>query len=325
MPALTLSSRFEVLLKRSVARGLLPFDWGAARSHGSFSRSPAGGAPTTFSEKVRYKIRYDRRPILKIYADKLAVRDYVAANCDEVLLPRLLGVFDSADACAAHAPAGPWVMKASHGSSMILIAPPGKTPAERDIKRHAQRWLNTDYGLRHWEWQYFRLPRRVMFEEYLGDEHNVPADYKFYVIHHRVRFIEVDQDRYIRHTRDFFYPDWTPIRSRIGPAPTARETPARPASLERMIRIAEALSCDTDFVRVDLYAVRGDIYFGELTHSPAAGNFNFADPALDEYLGRDWVLPTRFEPRGDAKPARPARPALPSLSHRTGQQNTHAS
>lgn len=287
-----LSSRFDVVLKRGVAKGLLPFDWGAARSH-RLPQLPPARLPSTFSEKVRHKLRHDRRPILKVYADKLAVRSYVNATCPEVKLPRLLGVYDTVEATVAGIPQGPWVMKASHGSSMVLLCP-GETVSVAEVRRRARDWLSTDYGLHYWEWQYFRLPRRIIFEEYLGDACGVPPDYKLYVTHQKVRFIEVDQDRFTRHTRDFFFPDWTPIRSRIGPAPRASEPPARPAELARMIAIAETLACDTDFLRVDLYAVRGSIYFGELTHSPAAGNFGFADHSLDEQLGRDWTLPARY-------------------------------
>jgi hypothetical protein len=195
-------------------------------------------------------------------------------------------------------------MKASHGSGMILLCdrPGAVTPSL--IYQSARSWLRRDYGVRFWEWQYLRLPRRILFEEYLRQGRQTPDDYKFYVMHQQVRFIEVDQARYIRHTRDFFWPDWTPITSRIGPAPTAAVSPARPANLARMIAIAEALGAGTDFVRVDLYSIGGEIYFGELTHSPAAGKFDFADPALDLTLGSYWTVPARYEPDGDTAPSR---------------------
>jgi len=287
-----LFNRFGIVRKECIARGLLPFDWGIPDSHVLKKRRHE--PPRSFTEKVRYKLRHDRRPILKIYADKLAVRDYVRAICPEVKLPRLLGVHETADSVIAGIPPGPWVMKASHGCSMVHFCF-GDTPVSVDkVRRLAKTWLGTDYSLCHWEWLYHRLPRHVMFEEYLGDARGVPADYKIYVINQRVRFLEIDQDRYTRHTRDFFFPDWTPIRSRIGPAPLAVELPARPVQLERMLSIAEKLACDTDFLRVDLYAVRGEVYFGELTHSPAGGNISFADRSLDEQLGSDWDPPKRY-------------------------------
>ncbi|HTO04544.1 MAG TPA: ATP-grasp fold amidoligase family protein [Opitutus sp.] len=288
-----LSRRFEIVFKDCIARGLLPFDWGADRALRQSGQTDVV-SPRTFSEKVRHKLRHDRRPIVKIYADKLAVRDYVRAICPEVKLPRLISVHDAAESVVANVPRGAWVMKASHGSGMVLICNGQKTLPQDLVHRRAQKWLRTDYSLNFWEWQYHRLPRRVLFEEYLGDERGVPPDYKLYVIHQKVRFLEIDQDRFTQHTRDFFHPDWTPIHSRIGPAPLAACLPPRPPELEQMISVAETLACDTDFLRVDLYDVRGAVYFGELTHSPAAGHFGFADEKLDEQLGRGWKLPTRY-------------------------------
>jgi hypothetical protein len=289
-----ISSRFESVIKGGVACGVVPFDWGAARNHRAMLAGSCSNPPTSFSEKVRHKLVYDRRPILKIYADKIAVRDYVRAICPAVKLPHLLGTFATADSAVAGTPRGPWAMKASHGSSMVLICRESNLSTLRDVRRRANEWLATDYGLRYWEWQYFSLPKRVMFEEYLGDEAGVPADYKFYVMHQKVRFIEVDQGRFTHHTRDIFFPDWTPLPSRVGSAPVADRLPSPPPRLEQMIEIAETLARDSDFLRVDLYAVRGSVYFGELTHSPAAGNFGFADPQLDRQLGSDWQVPSRY-------------------------------
>jgi hypothetical protein len=252
------------------------------------------GAPANFTEKVRYKLARDRRPIARLYADKLAVRDYVRVLNATVRLPRLLAVATDDRGAITAVPREPWVMKASHGSGMVLLAPDPATVSPVEVGRRAREWLGTDYALRYWEWQYFRLPRRILFEEYLGDGARTPDDYKLYVVHQRVQFIEVDQNRFCGHTRDFFRPDWTRIDSRIGPAPTAPRPIARPPLLAAMLAIAESLSRDTDFLRVDLYAVRGEVYFGELTHSPAAGNFGFADPALDEDLGRDWRVPAEY-------------------------------
>lgn len=44
--------------------------------------------------------------------------------------------------------------------------------------------------------------------------------------------------------------------------------PRRPKHLEEMIRYAEIISTDFDFVRVDLYDTGEKVYFGELTFTP---------------------------------------------------------
>ena len=76
-----LSRRFDLVFKDCIARGLLPFDWGAGRALRQSGQADTPTSPRTFSEKVRHKLRHDRRPIVKIYADKIAVRDSVRAVC----------------------------------------------------------------------------------------------------------------------------------------------------------------------------------------------------------------------------------------------------
>lgn len=286
--------RLRVALRWCVERGALPFSVGAARTHRAFQRGWKNGVPSTFNEKLRYKLIHDRRALVRVYSDKLVVRDYVRSLKVGVRLPELLGVCSTAGEAVSRTPPKPWVMKGAHGSGMVLVGGHDDEVAESDIRCRAERWLQTDYALLYWEWQYFRLPRRVLFEEHLGHGREVPADYKFYVIHQKVRFVTVDEGRFTRHTRNLFRPDWTPIASGKGHAPPAANPPSRPPLLEKMIGIAEALACDTDFLRVDLYVTRGEIFFGELTHAPAAGDLDFEDPALDAEMGGYWELPRKY-------------------------------
>ncbi|WP_424945180.1 ATP-grasp fold amidoligase family protein [Blastococcus xanthinilyticus] len=52
----------------------------------------------------------------------------------------------------------------------------------------------------------------------------------------------------------------------------------------------------SDFIRVDLYDVDGEVWFGELTPCPGGGPDPF-DPELDRVLGRYWTLPRRADVR----------------------------
>ncbi len=222
------------------------------------------------------------------------MRAYVAQVAPEIKLPRLLAVCDQPERAVELVPDERWVMKASHGAGMVLISEPNGPTNPDLVRKLARRWLTTDYALTYWEWQYFRLPRHILFEEFIGTDAQPPEDYKFYVIHQQVRLITVDQGRFTTHTRNLFYPNWTPIATRKGHAPPAAVPPPRPANLQKMIAAAEKLSRDSDFLRVDLYQVGNDIYFGELTHSPAAGDMDFEDPRLDHEIGAHWKLPRKF-------------------------------
>lgn len=61
-----------------------------------------------------------------------------------------------------------------------------------------------------------------------------------------------------------------------------------PENLNEMISIVEKLSDGFKFLRVDLYNVKGKIYFGELTFYPVSGMGAFVPEEWDEKLG-EWI------------------------------------
>ena len=60
----------------------------------------------------------------------------------------------------------------------------------------------------------------------------------------------------------------------------------KPLNFDKMIRIAEGLSKDFPHVRVDLYNIAGNIYFGELTFYDGSGYTTFTPDSFDEEMGR---------------------------------------
>jgi hypothetical protein len=73
--------------------------------------------------------------------------------------------------------------------------------------------------------------------------------------------------------------------------PVREEDVPRPAALKEMISLAERLAGSIPFVRVDLYYIRGQIYFGEMTFYPDGGFGAFTPPSWDATIGSYLVLP----------------------------------
>ena len=75
-------------------------------------------------------------------------------------------------------------------------------------------------------------------------------------------------------------PEWTrhPGKSLITMQEFDKD-PQIPVNYNEMIKIVEKLSEDFSYVRVDLYNIKGDIKFGEMTFTPSSG----LDPT-DEYF-----------------------------------------
>jgi hypothetical protein len=273
--------------------------------------------PQTFREKVRYKMLRDHRLLVVTFADKAAVRDYVAEAIGATYLPRVNAIVDDPQNLSDYDLPDSYVVKPTHGSGAAVIVS-GSAPADARLPpeehswvyRHvrpesapragleavARGWVSQLYGQGpNREWVYGQVPRRVIVEELLeGRGGAIPDDYKFFVFHQRCRFIQVDAGRFGVRTQDFFEPDWRHLTLSGGP-PWANPEPARPVNLDEMIALAERLGRDTDFIRVDLYDVDGRIVFGELTSFPAGGDSPFFPESFNEEFGRPWTVPRRYQ------------------------------
>jgi hypothetical protein len=119
-----------------------------------------------------------------------------------------------------------------------------------------------------------------------GPDGKLPLDYKFFCFHGKVEFIQVDVDRFTKHTRNMFDRDFNrlPVALKFPPYPGEV---SKPTCLEDMIQIAEILSNREPFIRVDLYECDRPI-FGELTIHPGAGLEHFTPPEWDLRFGARW-------------------------------------
>jgi hypothetical protein len=280
--------------------------------------------PETFTEKLRWRMLKDRRPLLTTFADKVAVRDYVARLAGPECLTECYAVVDDPDELDRASLPREFVLKASHGSggawivsdaapSEPLVSPgepyaPGPvtplsgwhwiltTPGGLDwdvLVASSREWLSRSPCDRHPEWAYLHVPPRILVEELLcGPDGQVPADYKFFVFDGHARLVQVDSGRFRDHRRNLYLPDWTPVDTEYVYR-RADEFP-RPPSLGRMVELAEALGRGMDFLRVDLYEIEERVVFGELTNYPEGGTAQFEPVSFDAELGRWWTLPASY-------------------------------
>ena len=96
--------------------------------------------PQTFRQKVRYKMLRDRRPLVVTFADKAAVREYVAATVGPHYLPRAYAVSD--DPSVLPELPETFVVKPTHGSGAAIIVSPTAPPDAR-LPPVARSWSYT--------------------------------------------------------------------------------------------------------------------------------------------------------------------------------------
>lgn len=258
----------------------------------------------------------DRRPILVVFADKAAVRAYVADRVGVQYLPTAYAVVDDPQALLElHLPPS-YVVKPTHGSgAALVVSRDANLDAELPepqwgwVYRHvrpgavrrealvdiATEWMTKLYGQGpNREWAYGHVRPQIIVEELLeGGADGIPDDFKFFVFHGKCHFVQVDAGRFTKRRQDFYSPDWEHLPMSGGP-PWAEPARSRPDELDEMIDIAERLGAETDFVRVDLYLLPDRIVFGELTSYPAGGDSPFEPALFDEVFGRPWTVPPRY-------------------------------
>lgn len=252
--------------------------------------------PTTFDERLWWlKLNY-RDPLMVQCTDKLAVRDYVQEQGFGSLLSPLLAVYDSPDEIEWDALPSRFYMKTTHSSAANVRC---DDIGEFD-KRRAAGLMRVYLARRHYplsrEWNYIGIRPRIMVEPIIEtDDPNGLVDYRFLCSHGRCNGIFVDVDTAAsdgRHRddarRNVYDREWNRLDVRVTRPPVGREI-ARPAVLDDMRRVAEALSHPFPFCRVDLYhPTPGKILFGEMTFFHSGGNNVIEPPGYDEILGQ-WV------------------------------------
>jgi hypothetical protein len=254
--------------------------------------------PKTFSEKILYRLVFDRRPILVTLQDKYAVREYVRKRLGDHVLPRLCCVTKNPAEIPFDDLPDKFVVKATHGCGWTYLVPDKARLDRQDLIAKSSAWLRWNYYDGGREWAYKHIEPRVIVEEFISDGTGpTPTDYKFYVFGGQVHLIWAMTGRFIDTRGDAYTPSWERLdRKRRGKS-IGMPLP-RPPHLDEMIRCAETLGGDLDFVRVDLYDA-GKVYFGEMTLYPSAGAEMY-DPKSNRYFGGLWKLavraPRREEP-----------------------------
>lgn len=252
--------------------------------------------PVRFTEKLQwYKLHY-KNPLMISCVDKADVRDYVISKGLERILVPCYGVFDSADEIPWEKLPNRFVMKdtlGGGGNSIVIVSDKEKADIEK-LKAAATGWTNKQRKKGSGrEWPYYHgKPHRIIIEKFIEEKKNTGLnDYKFFCFDGKCEFLYVMGDRELGKQvkvsifdRDFHK---LPV-SRVGDEPyTNAEKPENYATL---LQYAERLAGDFPHVRVDMYDVDGEIYFGELTFYNASGYMEYDPDSFDIEIGKKWDL-----------------------------------
>lgn len=144
------------------------------------------------------------------------------------------------------------------------------------LKDIVEDWYENlkDFGLKTAEWHYLEIKPRLIIEKYLSmlGENLSLVDYKFHCFNGQIYHIETIYDRDVKkHTliEDAYTVDWERKDTVLPLYQANRRMLTKPKNFEYMKHMAEVLSADFKYVRVDMYEVENQVLFGELTFTPA--------------------------------------------------------
>lgn len=250
--------------------------------------------PVTFNEKLQWLKLHDRRPEYTVMVDKYRVRAYIKERIGERYLIPLLGVWDTPEAVDFTALPSRFVLKCNHNSGLGMCICKDKDALDiPKVRKELRRGLRQDYYLTGREWPYKDVPRRIIAEQYMESDAGGLTDYKIHCFGGEPKLILVCRDRFTDTglTEDFFTPTWEHLDLRRPGHPNAAAEIPCPEELPEMLALAEKLSAEIPFLRVDFYIVGHRIYFSELTFFPASGFDAFVPERWDETLGAWLTLP----------------------------------
>lgn len=208
-------------------------------------------------------------------ADKYRVREYLSEKgYDKILVP-LYGKWDSANEIDFSSLPDSFVLKTNHGyGEVILVKDKSKVDIDK-VRADIDNYLHTPFGYKKAETHYLKIKPCIIAEELLGQDgcfaSSSLVDYKFFTFHGQPKYCAVFFNRSMKthHAQCQLYDmDWHLIEK---PEGEVVEIP-RPTTFSRMIKACQDLSSQFPFVRMDFYEVKGKLYFGEFTFTPAALN-----------------------------------------------------
>lgn len=256
-------------------------------------------SPVDLNEKINWlKFNSDTTKWSEL-ADKYAVRKFIEEKGYKQYLVPLLGVWENANEIDFSTLPDSFVLKTNNGAGTVMVVEDKALINQRKVRAQLNKWLKNKFGLRQAEPHYLRIKPLIIAESLLRDESGISSslvDYKIWcfdgkafgtrVYYNRHRF-EADIEWYDR--------DWNYRPEKLVFTKDKRDGGGKinkPKNYEQMISFAEDLSKGFPQVRVDLYNIDGQIYFGEMTFTASGGYHNtYSKEALLE-MGRLTNLPT---------------------------------
>ena len=249
--------------------------------------------PRSFNEKLQWlKLYYHPKQCVKM-VDKLEVKDLVASIIGEQHIIPTISVFEKAEDVDFNQLPEKFVLKCTHDSGGVVVCKDKYHLDKRAAISKLKKGLKRNYFYQNREWPYRYITPRIIAEQYMEDESGELRDYKFFCFDGEPKVMFVATDRFNRSEEtkfDFYDMEFHHLPFTNG-HPNSSKRLEKPKGFEEMKELASELSQGFPHVRIDLYDIDGEVYFGEMTFFHWSGMKPFDPVEWDYYLGSMIHLP----------------------------------
>lgn len=247
---------------------------------------------TLYTEKMQWAKLFESTEEKTLCADKYAVREWVKEKIGEQYLIPLLGVWNSYEEIPFEKLPKSFVLKTTNGSSTNIIVKNKDKLNYKEVKTKLKGWLEVDTSyLKGFEMHYSKIKPRIIAEKYIESGTEDLPDYKFLCFNGKVYYCWVDVGRYHDHKRNVYDLNWKLQPWNQYTYGNTKKHISKPDNFELMIELATQLCQGFSHVRVDLYNVKGKIYFGEMTFTNGSGFEAILPEKYNLMLGNLWKIP----------------------------------
>ena len=249
--------------------------------------------PKTYNEKLQWLKLNDIHPEYSQMVDKYEAKEFVRGIIgDEHIIPTL-GIWNTLDEIDFTKLPNQFVLKTTHDSGGVVVIKDKSSMDMKAVRKKIEKSLNNNFFYQHREYPYKNIKPRIIAEKFMVDESGTELkDYKFFCFDGEPKMLFVATDRPFDTRFDFFDTDFHHLPFKQG-HPLASKEIKKPKGFDEMLEMAKKLSKGIPHVRVDLYDINGNIFFGELTFFHFSGNVPFEPEEWDYIIGEWLKLPNK--------------------------------
>lgn len=252
-----------------------------------FGEYPNLDNPVNFNEKNNWRKLYDRNDLYTDLVDKYTIKKIIEQKLSKDNTFKLLGSWDTIDDIDISKLPTQFVLKVNHAGG-VYICYDKNTFNLKKVKKLLRRDLHKNYFIRSREWPYKNVKRKIIAEQYMGEN---LLDYKNYCFNGKVQYTFVWKN--IKNEegtkpKAFFCGAYNRMWEKIDlelDYPTMDIVIEKPKKYEEMIACSEVMSKDISFVRCDCYVINDFVYVGEMTFFPWGGFMKFKNKKWNNYFG----------------------------------------